>query len=66
MIGTKIRDLRLEKRMTQGELSNLIDVPQNTLSDIEHNRYEPKASALVKYANALNVSVDELLKEVTE
>lgn len=63
MIGTKIRDLRLEKKMTQGELSSLIDVPQNTLSDIEHNRYEPKASALTKYASALGVTVDELLKE---
>lgn len=68
MIGTRIRDLRLEKHMTQGNLAKLIDVPQNTLSDIERNRYEPKVSTINKYAQALGTTVDELLnpKEMTK
>lgn len=68
MLGTKIKDLRLQKKLTQGELSKLVNVPQNTLSDIEHNRYEPKASSLKEYANALGVTIETLLedKEVTK
>lgn len=63
MIGTRIRDLRLEKKMTQGELAKFVGVPQPTLSDIEHNRYEPRVSDLSKYAEMLGVTVAKLLSE---
>lgn len=63
MIGTRIRDLRLEKKMNQGELAKLVGVPQPTLSDIEHNRYEPRVSDLSKYAEMLDVTVDQLLSD---
>ncbi|MEK0384784.1 helix-turn-helix transcriptional regulator [Lacticaseibacillus paracasei] len=63
MIGSRIRDLRLEKHMSQGELAKLVEVPQPTLSDIEHNRYEPRAGDISKYAQVLNVTVDMLLNE---
>lgn len=68
MIGNRIKNLRLEKNMTQSELSRLVNVPQNTLSDIEHDYYEPKVSALSRFANALGITVDDLLdsKEVTK
>ena len=63
MIGSRIRDLRLEKHMSQGELAKLVEVPQPTLSDIEPNRYEPRAGDISKYAQVLNVTVDMLLNE---
>lgn len=67
MIGTKIRDLRIEKGYSQGTVSKLLGIPQSTLSDIEHNRYEPKLKVANQLAKILGFSLEDLLeREVTK
>ena len=56
-IGEKIKTLRLEKGLTQEELSKLANVPVVTLQQYERNlRKEPKDEQLEKIAYALDTS----------
>lgn len=41
MIGKILKTMRKIKGLTQTELSKLIDVPQNTISQYETGRIEP-------------------------
>lgn len=60
-IGTKIRQLRLEKQLTQPQLAKAIGVSNGIISQWENNVNEPKASYIISLANVLNISTDYLL-----
>lgn len=60
-MGSKIRDLRKEKRLSQTELGKLIHVSQQTVTAWENNKAEPTSSAVVQLAEVFNVSTDYLL-----
>ncbi len=56
-----IREFRLEKGLTQEELATLISVKNYTIGNWERCRAEPSLDDLIKLANALNCTTDELL-----
>lgn len=61
-IGEKIKALRKKNGLTQkklGELSNLNEV---TIRQYEAGKYKPKMENLQKLANALKVSISELVE----
>lgn len=60
-IGSRIRELRKNKKMTQTDLANLIHVSQQTITKWENNSTEPSGSAIKAIANIFNVSSDYLL-----
>lgn len=60
-MGSKIRDLRKEKRLSQTELGKLIHVSQQTVTAWENNKAEPTSSAVVQLAEVFNVTTDYLL-----
>ena len=60
-IGNKIRELRIGKGFTQEELAMLTGFSKSYIQKFEENRREINTSQLVKLANALNVSVSEIL-----
>ena len=59
----KLKQVRLGKRLTQAELSNLSGISQQYISDIEKGVSTGSVSTLRKLAKALNVSVSELLDD---
>lgn len=61
MIGDKIKEERLKKDMTQGELGKAIDVSASTIGMYEQNRRQPDIATLIKLSNFFNVSSDYLL-----
>ncbi len=61
MLGQKIRDLRKEKGMTQEELAVRLNVVRQTISKWEKGLSVPDAEMLVRLAEVLDVSVNELL-----
>jgi transcriptional regulator with XRE-family HTH domain len=65
-VGLRIRALRLQRRMSQARLAQRSGVPQYQISRIERGVREIRPSALAAIANALDVTVDELLKDLTE
>ena len=64
-LGVNIRKIRQTIGMTQEQLAEKADISVNFMSLIENGR-NMSAETLVKIANALEISVDNLLNGITE
>lgn len=62
MIELYIKEKRIEKGLTQKQLSLLSKVSESYIGDLERNEKEPSISILCKLANVLEVKVEELYK----
>lgn len=60
-IGRRIRAYRLERKLSQEMLSEKADVTPAHFSHIERGNTKPSLPTLIRIANALNVSLDDLL-----
>ena len=58
-LGKRIQFYRKQKRITQQELSEIIDVVPSNISHIERGTNHVSLPTLVKIAEALNVTVDQ-------
>ena len=56
----RLKQLRLEKGLTQIELGKKLGIKRNTYSDWENGKTEPRFDNLVKLADFFNVSLDWL------
>lgn len=61
MLGTRIKNLRLDKGITQQELASMIGVTSVSIGNWEAGRKKPSVDALASLSDALDVSVDSLL-----
>lgn len=59
-LGDRIRKFRLAKGLTQTELGKLVGVTQRVITYYEVRGVSPPPDLLVKIADALDVSLDEL------
>lgn len=60
-IGKNIRELRMEKHMTQDELAEKLFVTRQTVSNYEVGKSRPDVETLVKIGEILNVDIHELI-----
>ena len=60
-----LKDIRLQHGLSQVDLSVLSGVAQNTISDIETGRRDPRPSTLRKLAKALGVEVGDFYPEMS-
>lgn len=60
-LGDQIKKLRLEKKLTQVQLANKLELDQTTVSSYEKNKRLPDIGTLGKLATAFDVSLDELV-----
>ena len=65
VLGEKIKDLRLACNLTQEELAEKAGISPNYLGALERGEKRPSFTAFIKLANALEVSADLLLADVT-
>jgi len=64
MIADNIRRIRKKKGLSQEKLARLADISLNTLTKIESGyAKKPIIQTVVKLAKALDVKVDDLVKE---
>ena len=63
MLGSKIKELRKEHKLTQDKFARMIYVSRPTLSRWERNEAVPDSDQLTRIAGALQVSVEYLLNE---
>ena len=61
-IGKKIKIYRENKKMTQKEIAELIEVEPATISKYESSIIEPSIGSLKRLAEVFEITVDELLK----
>ncbi len=61
MLKDKMKQLRLERGLTQAQLARRLGVSPSAVGMYEQGRREPDAQTLTRLADALQCSTDELL-----
>ena len=61
-IGERLKDLRIQRALTQEELAAKAGIGKNTVNRMERNLTEPRPSTLRKLAGALGVDPAELVR----
>lgn len=61
IFGAAIRKARLEKRLTQEKLAELINIIPTHMKQLESERRNPSVQVLYKLVQVLNISLDSLL-----
>ncbi|MBQ9983993.1 MAG: helix-turn-helix transcriptional regulator [Lachnospiraceae bacterium] len=62
-IGSKLKNARKEKGITQEHAAELLDVSRQTISNWENNKSYPDIISVIKMSDIYSVSLDHLLKE---
>lgn len=62
--GNKVRELRKQKKFSQEELAHKTGLHRTYISDIERGNRNVSLENIKKIANALNVRMDFLLKDI--
>ena len=57
---TKVRELRVERAMTQQQLADMVGVSSRTIISIEKGQYSPSLMIAYRMARVFGVSVEEL------
>lgn len=60
-LGERIYELRNEKNLSQGDLSDALDVSRQSVSKWENNMAVPDLDKLIKLSDIFEVSLDELV-----
>lgn len=61
-IGSRIKKIRIKKKMSQADLAEAAHLSLPLISDIEHGKNQMLLSTFLKLAEALEVSTDVLLR----
>lgn len=62
-IGDKIKQIRMNKKISQKDLAKQLDMPVSTLANYENNHREPNIKMLTKISRVLDVDIAKLLEE---
>ncbi|ALJ05182.1 hypothetical protein APS56_08620 [Pseudalgibacter alginicilyticus] len=60
-IGDNVRQLRLERHLSQFQLQVDANVAKNQIGRIERGEHIPNIITVIKIAKALNVSISEII-----
>ena len=65
---TKVRELRMERAMTQQQLADMVGVSSRTIISIEKGQYSPSLMLAYRMAQVFHTTVEDLccLKENKE
>lgn len=59
-VKNRVRDFRLEQRLTQEELGQTVGLTRQSIIAIEKGRFTPSIHTVLMLARALETSVDDL------
>jgi len=62
--GENLKDLRLEKKISQKKFAILLQTSQQRISEWETNKVEPSLYNLIKIIKILNVTFEELIEGI--
>ena len=62
-VGTRIKKARIDRKLTQAELAEKLDLSNNYISSIERGNAIPSLETFISICNALNVTADMLLTD---
>ena len=61
-IGCKIKAARIEKKLTQEQVAELLGVSRQTISNWENEKSYPDIISVIGLSNLYSISLDDLLK----
>lgn len=56
----RLEQIRKEKRITQEELANVLEVSRQTIGSIENGRYNPSIILAFKIARFFDLTIEEI------
>lgn len=59
-LQTRIQELRKEKKITQGELADAVNVTRQTIISLENGRYNASLILAHKIAQFFEISIEEI------
>lgn len=59
-LKNKLEEIRKQHGITQEELAGKLDVTRQTISSLEHGRYNPSILLAFKIAKLFKVSIEEI------
>lgn len=59
--GQKLREIRLKKKMSQGDIARILDVHRSYISGLERGVRNPSLLTIQKVAKALNINAKDLI-----
>ncbi|MDA8693217.1 helix-turn-helix domain-containing protein [Saprospiraceae bacterium] len=63
MLGTNLKYLRKKKKLSQQDLSDVLEIPRTTLGDYEREKTEPNIAMLIRMAEHFDVKIDTLVTQ---
>lgn len=63
MLGDKIKQIRKDKKISQKDFAEILEIPVSTLANYENNHREPSIDTVYKISNALGISPLELFPD---
>lgn len=63
-LGSQIKDLRIQMKLTQAEVAAALNVTPGYISNVENNRTAMSLRILMYYAKLMNISLDSLIGKV--
>jgi len=61
-LGINLKKIRIEKGISQGDISRALKVARSFISDLENGKRNPTLSTIAKLAKAVKVSVGKLIE----
>ncbi|MBF0613961.1 MAG: helix-turn-helix domain-containing protein [Magnetococcales bacterium] len=61
LVGTRIRSIRRQRKLTQQQLADLAGIPRATLATVEKDDANPSLGVVFKIACALEMTLDQLV-----
>ena len=65
-IGERIKELRIERNLSQMQLAKVIGVSQKAIDYWERSVNEPKASYVIALVQAFEITFDEFFADINE
>ncbi|WP_415310619.1 helix-turn-helix domain-containing protein, partial [Clostridium perfringens] len=59
--GEKIKNIRKEKKMTQEQMANILNVSRQAISNWENNKNFPDLEMIIKISRFFSLTLDELI-----
>jgi len=59
-VQNRVKELRLERGLTQEQLADAVGVSRQSINSIERNRYEPSLALALAFARVFGISTDSI------
>lgn len=59
-MNNRLEEIRKERKITQEELANILEVSRQTISSLEKGRYNPSIMLAFKIARYFDMAIEEI------